>query len=154
MGVTTKEKMIDGIAVKVQTLPAMRGLKVSRRVASIILPALTKASGVSGNLSATKLEDLGDAVSAFFDRFSDADLEYLRDEMLATAWLNGREALREFDLLLAGQVITIFKILAFAFEVHFGNFSDAVPALARAWKGAASGSTSPTISETPGPPGV
>lgn len=124
----TKSQTIDGTVFTVTQLPSMRSLKLMHRLMRVTGPALFKLAGggKSVSLKDVDLSAAGEAAQLFFGSFSDNDLEALTREILDSATVDheGRTIplLPVFDLVMAGKVLTIFKLLWFALEVNYGDF--------------------------------
>lgn len=124
----TETRVFDDLAITVQQLPAMRAVKLSRRLIQIAAPAVTALKDLSADASV-----LGEAISNALAEFSEKDLEALIKDLLETATVEqeGRIAkvMPLFDELFRGKVFTLYKVLAFALEVNFADFFEPLRAL-------------------------
>ena len=119
----SESRQFDDLVVTVQQLPAMRGVLLSRKLARIAAPAIGALKSVSLDADVSVL---GDALVQVLEQLSEKDLEELIKTLLETATVevDGKIApLRPvFDMVFAGKVLTVFKVLAFAIEVNFLDF--------------------------------
>jgi hypothetical protein len=130
------EVKIDGEQYTFCQLPPKRSLKLMTRIVRIIGPSLGAAMGSSteGNLEINSLLnqhlDLGAIVSALCDRLEENEVEAIVDELLSQVLHAGQgEVSRKFDVLFAGRLPHLFKVLAQALKVEYGDFLAAVPDL-------------------------
>lgn len=130
------ERNIDGFEFRATAIPPRRAAKLFRRIGSVFGPAFGKA------ISDAKIKDIGDlnskslgeALQVLFDRLSEPEYEHISDQLLSCVEMMGPNgawahlvklefnAGQPVDLLLAGRLGTMFKCIAFGFEVNFGNF--------------------------------
>lgn len=122
--------VINGATYSITQLPAMRGMRLFARVARFLGPALGKL-GVSGQKAGGVSEEvLGAAVEALFERLAPDEFEAVLTEFFWSLKRDGRDVApkasgSQFDLEMAGQLVTILQLVKFAFEVNFGNFTAA-----------------------------
>lgn len=135
MGQNFDTREIDGFSFTVSQLPAMKGLLLLHRLTKAIGPALAKVAGAftggSVKLSDLDVAALAGAVESLFANLPASDFEAITKELLSTATIEVDGKRHElfkggnsgnFDLYLQGKMGTIFKLIAFAFEVNYGNF--------------------------------
>ncbi len=126
----TETRVFDDMAVTVQQLPAMRGVKLSRKLMTVAAPVVGALQGLSLDKD---VSTLGDAVAKALEQFSEKDLDELIRTLLETAKVEteGRIAplMPLFDGLFAGKILTVYKVVAFALEVNFADFFEAFRAL-------------------------
>ncbi len=151
--VETKFKEIDGARYGVSQLPAMRGLRMFNRLTRVLGPALTKAAAADG------LGSLPDALLLLTEKLSDDELEAITRELLYNATQNEAPLMSLFDTLMAGKTGTVLKLLAFAVEVNYASFFDALRSavgkrLAAVKVAGQPGSTSPGSESQSGQPGA
>ena len=125
----TEARVFDDLgSVTVQQLPAMRAVKLSRRLIQIAAPAVAALKDLSADASV-----LGDAISNALAEFSEKDLEALIKDLLETATIEQEGKIAKvmplFDELFRGKVFTLYKVLAFALEVNFADFFEPLRAL-------------------------
>lgn len=119
-GIENREKEIDGFKFTVPQLPAMRSLRMLRRLSSAFGPAVAQAFGsATGEVD---FKGLASALEMLFMKLTEDELEQITKELLAQALVDGRPLLREMDLTLAGKPGTLLKLLAFSVEVNYGSF--------------------------------
>jgi hypothetical protein len=155
--ITTQDREIDGMQWQVSQLPGMRGLKMFNKLGRILGPAMGKAlaAGMDSKKGEINAVALSEAIAVLFDRLSEAEIESITRELLATAVVDGKPLFPgAFDLLMQGRTMTVLKALLFAFEVNYGSFFGALRGRVLAEVAKASASTSPTASGTAGPSGV
>lgn len=127
---------IGGRKYTVNQLPAMQAVRLLPRIGKAIGPVLGRvlsaAAGGGGLSAALGKVDAGAAFATLFDTLTSAELEYLTRELLVGATVeytdeNGRQTLAEllkvFDVVMAGRIGDVFKVLFFAFKVNYANFS-------------------------------
>ena len=142
----SKTEHFEGLAVTVQQLPAMRAVKLSRRLAALLAP-LAPALAADGDVSV-----LGEALGKALEAFSEKDLEALIKEVLegATVEEDGKISplLPRFEDIFAGRVLLVYRVLIFALEVNFADFFEKARGALRT--GALSVSKSPASTQIPG----
>ena len=96
------------------------------RLGRILGPALPAVAtlGAMGEDGAG-VDALAPVAVALFERLTEDEIESLAKELLATASVDGRELLREFDLTMQGRILTVIKLCGFAIEVNYADFFDA-----------------------------
>lgn len=142
MAILSKTERIDEHVFEVTQLTAKRAVRLVLRLGKMAGPSLMGiiqaalqgsgaaslkgGSSVKGALAALEgldVSKLGPALEGFFDRVSDADMDYLQKELLETAIMDGAPLWPQYDVALQGQLGTVFKLLWFALRVQFENFS-------------------------------
>lgn len=138
--IQTRAQTIDGHVFEVTQLPAKRAVRLTVRLAKMAGPVLmpllklalgaqTKdgskpgAAGAMATLLSMDTDSLGPAVSGFFERCTEQDLDFLQAELLSSATIDGAPLWPQYDMALGGELLTIFKLLWFAMQVQFQNFS-------------------------------
>lgn len=136
----TRSSTIDGHVFEVSQLPAKRAVRLSLRLAKMAGPVLmpllklalgaqakdgTKPGGVGalGALLGMDTDSLTPALEGFFERCTEQDLDFLQAELLSSATIDGSPLWPQYDIALGGQLLTLFKLLWFAMQVQFQNFS-------------------------------
>jgi hypothetical protein len=56
------------------------------------------------------------------EHVSEDELVEITKKLLGSATINGKPLMPQFEIVLAGQVGTIFLLLKFALEVNYGSF--------------------------------
>lgn len=138
---TQESKVIDGMTFTVQQLPAMRALRLLNRLGRFFTPALASLVGGGGKLGQADVGALAAAAGGLFDRLSEDELERLTKDLLETATvaIDGKDTgpvMPQFDLLFQGKMGAVLKLLAFALQVNYSDFSDALGGLAKLAPGA------------------
>lgn len=130
MAQKSETRVFEDMAVTVQQLPATRGVKLSRKLMSVMAPVVGALQGLSLDKD---VGALGDAVAKALDQFSEKDLDDLIRTLLETAKVEteGRIAplMPLFDGLFAGRILLVYKVVAFALEVNFADFLETFRAL-------------------------
>jgi hypothetical protein len=142
--ILSKQQDIDGHAFEVWQLPAKRAVRLTLRIAKLAGPVLMPllqvalgaqvkdgskpgAEGALGALLGMDAAVLTPTVEGFFARCSEQDLDFLQSELLSSATMDGAPLWPRYDVALQGQLLTIFKLLWFALQVQFTNFSRGQP---------------------------
>jgi hypothetical protein len=141
---TSQTKTIGGRDYTVSQLPAMKAVKVLHRIGKALGPALARAFAALGgkNAGANLLEidlsgidagEFAEAIAGLFRDLPEAELEKLIRDLLETCTVTDEEGktgllMKTFDVSMQGRMQDLFALLAFAFEVNFGNFSAALAA--------------------------
>lgn len=113
-----QQKVIDGYRIDMSPLPAFAALEQFTALTGLIGPAAMSLLG--------KDEALAGALAASLGKVKGADVTALTRALLATTsvTVNGQTVplLPIFDTEFQGKLLTVFKILAFAIEVNYGDF--------------------------------
>lgn len=158
MATKTDTREIDGMQFMVTGLPAWQSMKMLTRIGRILGPSLAKMVGskrVGASIMDIELDgaQIGQAVELLFEKLTEAELESISKKLLENSFVDPgdgkglRPLLPVFDDVMAGKTFTIFKLLKFAFEVNYSDFSDAAEGIARlqaALKAAPQSPASPT----------
>ena len=133
----TQTRTIDGNTFTVSMLLGRASLRMLHRLIRTVGPGLAKAAGgVAGTslkLGDLELSSLGDALCLLTDRCNEAEFMAITEELLGSATIDGQPLMGpQFDLLMRGRSLTVLKLLRFAIEVNYGDFSAALGAFARA----------------------
>jgi hypothetical protein len=130
------EVKIDGEQYTFCQLPPKRSLKLMTRIIRIVGAPLgaafngIKNSGADIQAVMTSDIDLSVIVAALCDRLEENEVEAIVDELLSQVLHAGQgEVSRKFDVLFAGRLPHLFKVLAQALKVEYGDFLAAVPDL-------------------------
>ena len=138
--ILSKAQTIDGHVFEVWQLPAKRAVRLALRLAKMAGPVLMPllqvalgaqvkdgskpgAAGAVGALLGMDASTMTPAVESFFTRCSEQDLDFLQSEMLGSTTIDGAPLWPQYDIAMQGQLLTIFKLLWFALQVQFSNFS-------------------------------
>lgn len=136
---TPTEVMIDGEQYTFCQLPPKRSLKLMTRIIRIIGGPLGAAlNGVrSGKADFNSIldadMDFSMIVTALCDRLDENEVEAIVDELLTQVLHSGTgEVSKKFDAHFAGRLPHLFKVLAQALKVEYGDFLAGMPDLG-AW---------------------
>jgi hypothetical protein len=123
------EKTIDGEKYTFCQLPAKKSLKLLTRLVKIVGPSLGAAVGsvAEGDIDIqTVLDrhlDLGAVVAALCDRLEENEVEAIVDTLLSQVIHAGQgEVSQKFEVLFAGRLPHLFKVLAAALQLEYGDF--------------------------------
>lgn len=119
----------DGLVVTVSQLPATRAFKLFPRLVKVLGPAGKMLAGAAGGgLARMDVSEFFDGLTGVAERLPPDVLLSLTQEILATAELtkNGRkgELLPMIDTAFQGRIKDLFRVIAFALEVNYGDFLD------------------------------
>jgi hypothetical protein len=130
------EVKIDGEQYTFFQMPPKRSLKLMTRIIRIIGAPLGAAlNGIkSGQVDIKSVMDadldFAMIVTALCDRLEENEVEAIVDELLSQVLHSGRgEVSKRFDALFAGRLPHLFKVLAQALKVEYGDFLAAMPDL-------------------------
>ena len=128
--IKSETRVFEDMAITVQQLPATRGVKLSRKLATVAAPVIGALQGLSLDKD---VGVLGEALTKALDQLSEKDLDELIRTLLETAKVEteGKIAplMPMFDGLFAGRILLVYKVIAFALEVNFADFFEAFRAL-------------------------
>lgn len=134
MGQTTQSRDIDGMTFQISQLTPKLAAKVAnrlRRAAAPAIGAMLESSKAGQKITDLDVEKLANALGAI--DLSDEDMDYFPDTLLQGAFVtvDGKtsQLMPQFNLIFQGKLNTMFKVLAFAVEVNFGDFFVALRAL-------------------------
>lgn len=126
-------RVIDGVTYKLTQMQAMRALKLLPRLGSILGPVFSKFKEI--DVKALKTQGLnadinpaivGDAIIALTEKLTENELEAMVKDLLYSLIRDDVPCdpgpTSPFQLLMAGQTLTIFKLLRFALELNYGDF--------------------------------
>ena len=130
------EKTIDGEQYTFCQLPPKKSLKLLMRLLRIVGPTMGVAmDGARGGRVDVKtlLEadiDIARIVSTLCERLDENEVEAIVDGLLSqTIHAGNGEVSKRFDVLFGGRLPHLFKVLAEALRVEYGDFLAAGPAL-------------------------
>jgi hypothetical protein len=130
------EVMIDGQQYTFCQLPPKRSLKLMTRIIRIIGAPLGAALNnvKSGQVDIRAMMnadiDFSVIVSALCDRLDENEVESIVDELLSQVLHAGKgEVSKQFDALFGGRLPHLFKVLAQALKVEYGDFLAGMPDL-------------------------
>ncbi len=129
------EKTIDGEQYTFCQLPPKKSLKLLTRIVRIIGAPLGAAlDGIKGTGDVrTALEtdiNISMIVSALCDRLDENEVEAIVDTLLSQVIHAGQgEVSKRFDVLFSGRLGHLFKVLAEALKVEYGDFLADMPDL-------------------------
>lgn len=145
MSLHVKSKEIGGVVYEVQQLPARRALRLVARLGKVVAPLLGSVS--KGGSKALLDLDLGAALADVFEKVTPDEQDALLAELFASTTIvepSGAKApfWSVIDTRMQGKVLDVYLVAAFALEVNFADFFDALSKSSDAPKVAAP--TSPT----------
>ena len=123
------EKTIDGEQYTFYQLPPKKSLKLMTRLVRIIGAPISAALGdlPDGQVNLEMILEsdlnLGAIVGALCDRLDENEVEAIVDALLSQVIHAGQgEVSKKFDVLFAGRLPHLFKVLGAALEVEYGDF--------------------------------
>lgn len=164
MSTTQETREIDGITFTVTQMPAMKAVTLLTFIGKRLGPALARAvssaqQALGANMTQEDVVVVAEGVGGLLNALEESDAERLLRDMVFDKTVmqfdgKGAHVKRDtFDALFQGKVGTVYKLIAFAFEVNYADFLDALRTKVRAsvLMKKASSSTSPMTSATSGP---
>jgi hypothetical protein len=127
----TKETEIDKFKVKVTQWPARKAFKQKLKLIKIFGPSLAEIfSGYKSRKSDSQEESseidmskVGLAIRMLFEKLNEDEMLSLILELFSSTRINDRELTEsEFDMIFAGKIFSVYKIIGFVLEVNFGSF--------------------------------
>lgn len=152
--IESKTKSIDGFSYTVTPLPAMSQMKLLTRLLKSAGPSIgqlgaaLKGIGSAADLKKLDVERLVPAIGALFSALEDAEVEHLTRALLESALVDNKGLWPLFNNHFQGKMLSLFKLIGFALEVNYGDFSGGL--VARALQ-LAKGSLSDPSSTSSGP---
>ena len=175
MGVQTQSRVVDGHTYQVSQMLARKAERLFHVLVRIAAPEMGRllagpeikrllAASMRGEdvgdpqavVLKVDFASLGEIVGGIATRADDATWDRIRNDVLASAEVDGQLLLPMYDTHFMGRLDVSYQVIAFALEVNFGDFFGRVliAALGAAARMAASStSTSTTTSSTSGPSG-
>ena len=131
--IETKKKTIDKLKISVTQWPARKAFKHKRKLGYIFGPALGEiASGLENAKSGDSdslldgdydLSKLGVAFEKLFDRLTDEEIDSIFEWMFSGVRIDEKELTEDsIDVIFAGKMVTVYKVMGFVLEVNFGSF--------------------------------
>ena len=126
--VESRSKEIDGQNYTVTQMPARKALKLTHRLGKALGPAFSHLA--AGHKDGVNLDfsEVGRAIESLFAALSEEDLDIIVKELLNSATVTTEKGIQpvlpQIDILLAGRMDTMFKLIGFALEVNYGSFLD------------------------------
>jgi hypothetical protein len=124
MPIETKDKEIDGRAVKVSQFPGRRGLSHLTRLVKIVGPAIGALVGkTSGAVTMDTEVSVDGAVRALMEQLDAQGTVDFVMELLSCTRLDGKEIKDAvFDMEFAGNYMLLAHILTYVLEVNYSSF--------------------------------
>lgn len=121
------KKVIDGLEIQLSPLPAKRALRVFHRLGKSVSPSMARLLGLAKggdglDLASLNVSLLGETLSTLFADCSADDLEYFVEELLGNAIVDNQRLKDVYEVAFQAKILTLFKVLAFAVEVNYGDF--------------------------------
>ena len=136
MALNVEIRTIDGLQVRTQQLPAMRSFALFVKLGKIIGPALTKAADLKNLSLDMDFKELAPIIGEFFSQIKPGEAEVLAQEILVgtVVVLDGSNEelinVGAIDKVFTGRFLTFMKVMAFALQVNFQDFTNVVPGMA------------------------
>lgn len=124
MGTAVKEKTIEGRSVKVNQFPASYGWRVFCRLSRGVIPAIAAIAGSVKDWKTIDIQGDGLAKAAEYivTEMEPEKSEALIKDLLSMTFIDGKEAVKDFDLTFQGEYLLLMKCLAFSIEVNYKSF--------------------------------
>lgn len=127
----------DGIGeVTISLLPALKAQLLWVRIARIVGPPMARiiqalerdklAQLAEGNPAG--VGGISEAVEILASKMTEAEFDGIRRELLALAHVDGKPLLPVANVLFQGKVLALFKVMWFAIEANYADFSEGVRA--------------------------
>lgn len=136
----TESKEIDGRTYTVTVLPGLRAGKLLTRLGALVGPALARVTGAVKSDDEVAFAEAAGAIEALTGALKPEDFESIVRELLYSTSVDVEGKAKplfvgangaNFDMEMSGAMGTVFKLLAFAFTLNYGDFSTAVGPLIR-----------------------
>lgn len=126
--IKTQSVVIDGDTYELTQLPAMRAMKLFARIGGVLGPALAQAAPAASAKGVLGMDIglLGGAIESLAAKLTPEELEVITKDLLWSLRKNGKDCTGSFDVEMQGKIMTVFALLRFAFEVNYGDFTDAL----------------------------
>jgi hypothetical protein len=135
MGLQVQSRDIGGVTYEVQQLPARRSMKLLARLGRLVAPLVSVAQGAAKAGGFQKLDSavLAQSIGGLFDALPPDEVEPLLSELFASTCIIEPSGARQplwpvFDLRMQGKAFDVLRLAAFAVEVNFSDFFDALRA--------------------------
>jgi hypothetical protein len=117
-------KVIDGEEYTFCQLPVKQSIRLLTRIIKFIGPSLGIGIHGEGIRSIADIEiDPGAIISNLCSRIDEQEIEYIIDALLSQVLHNGKGNLQQvFDAHFGGRIPHLFKVVAAALEVNYGDF--------------------------------
>ncbi len=124
-------KKIDDFNVIVSAWPARKAWRYQVLFGKIIGPSLKELGAALGSKTQDKsimdsdlsYEKIGEAIANLFNNLSEDESEDLLLKCMSSVRVNNEEITPEtFDVIFAGNLSTVYKIVGFVLEVNYGSF--------------------------------
>lgn len=161
-----KRREFDGLehTIIITELPAMKAGRLAVRITKILGPALGRsvqgldlqgAASLDALLGSINFRSVGEGLEVLFEKLTEDEFEGITRALLQPALYGGKPLMPVFDYVFKGKFFTMLKVIGFAFEAQFGDFSGAAGDVVERFKAAMSPSsgTSPEKSSSSGAAG-
>jgi len=126
--IETKTREIGGSEYEVTQFPAMEALRIKTRLAKMILPSIGEISQ-GGADQEINYEAISHAIAAFADNLNEKEFTELVTRLLKNTSADGKPMYHNgqlldstFDEAFAGNLMNLYKVLAFVLEVNYPDF--------------------------------
>lgn len=147
-----KRREFEGLEhqVIITELPAMKAGRLAVRISRILGPALGRAvqgldlegaSSLDALLESVNFKSVGEGLELLFDKLTEDEFEGITRALLQPALYGGKPLMPMFDVVFKGKFITMLKVIGFAFEAQYGDFSGAAGDVVERFKAAMSPSS-------------
>jgi hypothetical protein len=150
MATARQDRQIGQFLYTVQQLPATRSLRLLHRLGKVLGPGLTQAAslGSVGSLANADVGVIVSGIAGILQTSAEDEVVGIVRDLLGTTFVtqNGQmvELAPLMDLHFQGNLLDLFKVVAFALEVNYGDFFGGLLAGGRAKLAAAAPSPNPS----------
>jgi len=126
--IKTEDKTIDSKKITVTSFPGRKSLNLKNRIIVLLGESFAQLIGQVKSIKTTKLKDMDVSILVpVIERFTQKlDPDTFTDftlELLSMSRVDGKEITIEFfDNEFSGNLLFMYKILAFVLEVNYGDF--------------------------------
>ena len=130
----TESRMISGMEVRAQQLPAMKALGLLTRLGRVLGPALAKAGDIPELSLEMDTSDLAPVIGELFSATDDDQVVALTKQILACTSVIADEKIYHLcdrgavDDVFAGDLMALLQTIAFTLKVNYGDFFAALGA--------------------------
>jgi hypothetical protein len=135
LGLKTAKRDIAGMEVRTTQFPALRAMGLLTTLGRILSGSAGKLASVAGGSTSIGDLDIGSAASAIgalFEQVDATEAQQIAKDILAQTSVVTDEVIEDLaqkgaiDRVFSGSLLVMFKVMAFALEVNFGDFLDGI----------------------------
>lgn len=122
MGFDQKTMAMDGKVYAVSMLPAKRGARLFVKTMRLFAPGMAAMADPNLRKQDVASERFASAIGQAFAAADDNSFDEVLSELMATVEEDGRAIKDTWSVQFAGNLLKLFKVVAFAIGAHFGDF--------------------------------